>query len=111
MHCHLLSLNLRHRKPSIKASLEKSGKFKTEERCRLFQISQLIFTLALAWFKCCMMLPHLRHRDVIFKKFSFLAWPATEFSVHSGNRGDNSNKCKCAFYRCNLAFYKCNLAF
>ena len=40
------------------------------------------------------------------------------FTMHSGNRGDNSNKCKFYFYRfnlpflkCNLAFYKCNLAF
>ena len=44
LNCHLLDLNLFYRKPSIKACFKKSGKFETEERCWLFQISQLIFT-------------------------------------------------------------------
>ena len=44
MQCHLLSLNWRHRKPSINANLERSHTFKTDERCWLFQMSQLIFT-------------------------------------------------------------------
>ena len=42
----MLDLNLSRRTPSNKASLKKNGKFKTEQPYWLFQISQLIFTLA-----------------------------------------------------------------
>ena len=51
LNCHLLDLNLCHQKRSIKASLKRSGKFKTEERRWLFQISQLIFPLDLIFQK------------------------------------------------------------
>ena len=42
--CLLLDLNPCHRKRLIKASMKRSGKFKTCQRCWLFQISQLIIT-------------------------------------------------------------------
>ena len=47
MHCLLLNLKWRYRKPSIRARLKKSDPFKPEERCWIVQISQLIFTFVL----------------------------------------------------------------